>query len=207
MMVHAIRNPHKVVHGILIGTFKTGGATLTISDVLPVCHSHPTKPILDMSLRLAEAYCVTNEDGEGIVGWYTAPEKQADELPGPVALKIVSSIANNTENEPVLVSIINKSLENFLEEEKASDLDQMGFYAYGKDEKNHWTVQYGEESIKSLANSWEASNNTAVQVCLDDEVVITDFEDHVGAGSSGIKEKDWIRNASIGKAVSDKLAQ
>ncbi len=205
MMVHAFRNPHNVVHGILIGKYTTDGTALTISDVLPVCHSHPTKPLLDISLRLADAYCVSNEDSEGIVGWYTAPEKQVDELPGPVALKIVSSIANNSEKEPVLISITNSSIETFLEEEKSSDTDQMGFYVYREDEEKHWTVQYEEENIKSLGYSWEASNNAAVQVCLDDQLTIFDFEDHVSGGSGGIKEKDWIRNVNIGKAVSDRL--
>ena len=207
MMAHAIRNSHSVVHGILLGKY---GEELIISDVLPVCHSTPTKPILDMSLRLAEAYCLANDDNENleIIGWYTAPEKQVDESPGPVALKIIRSIASNSESkEPVLICITNNDVENFLKIEKPNDIDNIGFSVYGKDGGNHWNDLYKVESIKSSIGSWSASNQAAVDVSLDDELKLYDFEDHVSSGSAGVKDKDWIRNENIGNTLKQRLAQ
>lgn len=207
MMAHTIRNSHTVVHGILLGKYD---GQLTVSDVLPVCHSHPTKPILDMSLRLAEAYCLVNGESENleIIGWYTAPEKEVDESPGPVALKIIRSIASNSgSKEPILICITNRDVENFLKLEKSSDIDNTGFSVFGNDGGNHWNDLYKLDSIKSSINSWSASNEAAVHVCLDDDMKCYDFEDHLGSGSGGIKEKDWIRNESIGKIVNQKLAQ
>ena len=210
MMTHAVRNPRSIVHGILVGKSENEDS-LTVSDVLPVCHSTPTKPILDMSLRLAEAYCLSDQENENlvIVGWYTAPENQVDESPGPVALKIISSIAaNNSEiKEPVLVTITSKGIETFLSDEKSSDADLMGFTICGKDEKNHWTNQYEEGNIiSSSGSSWTSSNEAAVDVCLNDELEFFDFEDHISGGTSESKKKDWLRNEIVGKAVTKILA-
>jgi hypothetical protein len=210
MMTHAVQNPRSVVHGILIGTSSESSSSLTIVDALPVCHSTPTKPLLDMSLRLSEAYCLTNDDKLEIVGWYTAPEKDVDETPGPVALKIISSIAANSKvKDPVLVTITNTGMENFLQMEKSSDGDKMGFTVYGKDGKNHWVDEYEEGSINVSEGSWSSSNDAAVNVCLNDELKIFDFEDHMSGGSDSksIKEKDWLRNGTIRKAVTEILAQ
>ena len=221
-MTHAARHSRTIVNGILIGKFEAD--KVFISDIAPVCHSIPTKPLLDMALRLTEAYCVS-DDGESdqyeIVGWYTAPEKHIDNGPGPVALKIISSMAatvgggggsnstTDSKKEPVLVTITNTCLENFYNNDKTSNSDQMGFLVHGKDEEtNHWTKQYEEGNITmSKEASWKSSNIVAVQVSLEDGLEFYDFEDHVSGGMEDVKDRDWLRNGSISKSVYKLLAQ
>lgn len=219
MMTHAARHSRTIVNGILIGKFEAD--KVLISDIAPVCHSIPTKPLLDMALRLTEAYCVS-DDGDSnqyeIVGWYTAPEKQVDNGPGPVALKIIRSMAatvgggastNDSNKEPVLVTITNSCLEKFYNSDKTSNSDQMGFLVHGKDdETNHWTKQYEEGNITmSKEASWKSSNDVAVEVSLNDGLEFYDFEDHVSGGMENVKDRDWLRNGNIAKTVSKLLAQ
>ncbi len=214
MMAHASKNPRSVVHGILLGNFDSNQANVV--DVLPVCHSTPTKPILDMSLRLAEAYCISSDEKTKIeiIGWYTAPEKDIDDSPGPVALKIISSIAASSEssendNEHILVCITNKDMEKFFKVKKDSDHEHMGFtvYACNSDGEGKWNNQYSEESIKSSIVSWSSSNKAAVQVCLDDDLQFFDFEDHLSSGTDDIKQTDWIKNKSFGDSLNRTLSQ
>lgn len=207
MMIHAARYPRSITNGILLG--KVEGNKLVISDVAPVCHSIPTKPLLDMALRLTEAYYVSNDSSYEIVGWYTAPEKQVDDGPGPVALKIIDSIAavGGAKNpEPVLVTITNSSIESFYNEEKKSDSGQMGFTVCGKDkETKSWTKQYDSENIYVSEGSWASSNKAAVEISLDDSLDFYDFEDHLSGGIDNLKESDWLRNGSIVKSVAKLL--
>lgn len=113
MVLHAVRHPNSTIHGILLGsigadsTSNSGSATLEITNALPVFHSTPTKPLLEISLRLAESYCsssnsssttttptTTSISKQKIVGWYTANERINDTTPNQAALKIMSSIAS-----------------------------------------------------------------------------------------------------------------
>lgn len=209
MMNHAVRNPRSVVHGILLG--KSDANDITAVDVLPVCHSPPTKPLLDMSLRLAEAYCLSNEDDNNleIIGWYTAPEKNVDESPGAAALKIVSSIASTSESNdkhPILICITNKDMENFFKVGNLSDSDRRGFSIYGRDEGSQWKSEYSIDSIQSSMGSWSSSNQIAVGACLDKELTCFDFENHLDGGTDGCKEIDWIRNVNVNKYVSQRLS-
>ena len=60
--------------------------------MLQVCHSHPTKPIVDMALQFAEAYC-NDSDNLEIVGWYTANERVGDNQPSPLARTVTQGFA------------------------------------------------------------------------------------------------------------------
>ncbi len=212
MMTHAARHPRNTVNGILLGKYEAN--KLVITDVTPVCHSIPTKPLLDMALRLSEAYCVSNESNCEIVGWYTAPEKNVDDGPGPVALKIVSSMAavggggKSASEEPVLVTITNSRLESFYDEDQTSESDQMGFIVSGKDNAtNHWSKQYEAKNILISEGSWKSSNGAAVEISLDDSLEFNDFEDHLSGDIDTVKGRDWLKNESIVKSVSKLLAQ
>jgi len=103
---HGFSNP---IHGIVLGrNTADGGKNLQVVDVVPVCHEVPTKPIVDMALRLTDAYLHLHQKkgmlgGVKIVGWYTANSDGEDggELPNPSACRIASSVAENinTNNE------------------------------------------------------------------------------------------------------------
>jgi len=97
---HCFSNP---VHGIVLGRDTTeGGETLEVVDVVPVCHEVPTKPIVDMALRLTDAYLrQRQEKGElenvNIVGWYSANADANDggDVPNPSACRVAAAIAEN----------------------------------------------------------------------------------------------------------------
>lgn len=121
MALHATKYGYSTpIHGIILGN-KTDDDVLEIVDVVPVCHEVPTKPIVDMSLRLTDAYLqerlhagLGDRGGIGdfgrcksanIIGWYTSNaqtsnEENAEEVPNAPACRIVSSLADSaSEND------------------------------------------------------------------------------------------------------------
>ena len=105
-----------------MGRFKGGDAKdasvprrrdVEVLDVVPVCHEVPTKPIVDMALRLVDAHLSSGDGGEGggeggeksrtrIGGWYTAnacadangdDDDDENSMPNPSACRIASSLA------------------------------------------------------------------------------------------------------------------
>lgn len=196
MVLHAVRRSRTPIHGILLGNFSEG--SLTVLDVLPICHSTPTKPIVDMSLRLAEAHCESMEGGIGIVGWYTANQRLGDDAPGPVALKITQSIAANVSNDSILITITGSGLEAKLLQEESINSEQ-GFDVYGSDNSKNWVKKYPADAVSSANGSWEISKG----ICASDaeSVPFFDFEDHLDGGVDLTKERDWIRNHDVVKAV------
>ncbi len=106
---HGLSNP---IHGIVLGKVIDGDSTVQVVDVVPVCHEVPTKPIVDMALRLTDAHLSSssssstdddssNLEGVQIIGWYTANanasilpiDESKDELPNAPACRIASSMA------------------------------------------------------------------------------------------------------------------
>ena len=95
---HGFSNP---IHGIVLGKSK-GDGSVEVVDVVPVCHEVPTKPIVDMALRLADAHLQQQNDGARIVGWYTANANAAsadEEMPNASACRIASSVAGNANDD------------------------------------------------------------------------------------------------------------
>ena len=106
---HGFSNP---IHGIVLGK-TTNDGTLQVVDVVPVCHEVPTKPIIDMALRLTDAYLQQQQqrgekrslvEGVKIIGWYTANANASsvvdeEELPNTSACRITSSMAENTSDD------------------------------------------------------------------------------------------------------------
>jgi hypothetical protein len=125
MALHATKHglSDNQVHGIVLGrSVKNGGGdgasvAVAVTDVVPVCHEAPTKPIVDMALRLVDAHLSQSRSssslsssspssssagGARILGWYTAnANANADtrggdgetETPNPSACRIASSVA------------------------------------------------------------------------------------------------------------------
>jgi hypothetical protein len=132
MALHATKHglSDNQVHGIVLGRSVKNGSggdgevsvAVSVTDVVPVCHEAPTKPIVDMALRLVDAhlsqsrspssYSSSSEGGARILGWYTAnANAEADasgggglgadetETPNPSACRIASSVAECGEND------------------------------------------------------------------------------------------------------------
>ena len=232
MILHAVRHPRSSIHGILIGRFLSEGPVLIIEDALPVCHSPPTKPILDIALRLAEAYTESsfNESGTssgsdlGIVGWYTANERLGDDAPAQAALKVVGSIGavlaassnDHEHSEPVLIVVTSLGLATLFgstEEIEISTTESDNKHClnalqiYERDSKKHWLREIPMDSISSSKSDWSSSTDFLLEICREDSKTLPffDFEDHLEGGVELIGERDWIRNTKVAKYVQDRV--
>lgn len=154
MALHATSKPHVnvlsgggqpcihdgVVHGIVLGhrvksTAGAAAAAMVVTDVVPVCRETPTKPLVDMALRLVEAHLMVKEGEETkIIGWYTCSsssssrrngggeeeEEEDASLPNASACRILSSMAESTscdgveQQDFVLLSLSKSKLDNFI---------------------------------------------------------------------------------------------
>lgn len=203
IMVHATQNSRSCVHGILLGT-----SPMEITDALPVSHSTPTKPIIDMALRFAESYCEDlNSKGDlrktRILGWYAGNEREGISEPSLVTKKIISGIQHgmntgyenespNTSQDAVLI-MINDEYKEFMKKQSGPDGSRKGFDVIVNGDKKSLN------SIQIEGGSWNDSNSKIVDICHQNSVKIYDFEDHLNCGLDGLKERDWLRNPNIAK--------
>mmetsp|Transcript_29111 Transcript_29111/g.35465 ORF Transcript_29111/g.35465 Transcript_29111/m.35465 type:complete len:229 (-) Transcript_29111:21-707(-) len=207
ILLHAIQNPHAPVSGILIGKFLTSSddAILSVRDVLPVCHCHPTKPLLDTAFRLAEAALSLSDDDVSVVGWYTSNERAADNTASAASYRITHSIAARyPDREPVLVLLDNILLGSYLIGDNNDDGNTCPLMAYGKDGRSQlWT----REVNVVLEEGGRPSGQQLLE--CDDEVAgagitttVWDFESHLGSvGTKELDERDWIENHAVASFV------
>eukprot|EP00568_Trieres_chinensis_P009508 CAMPEP_0183297490 /NCGR_PEP_ID=MMETSP0160_2-20130417/4769_1 /TAXON_ID=2839 ORGANISM="Odontella Sinensis, Strain Grunow 1884" /NCGR_SAMPLE_ID=MMETSP0160_2 /ASSEMBLY_ACC=CAM_ASM_000250 /LENGTH=220 /DNA_ID=CAMNT_0025459323 /DNA_START=166 /DNA_END=828 /DNA_ORIENTATION=- len=214
MILHAARNPTTQIHGILIGAFGEGPA-LDVHDALPVFHSPPTKPIIDASLQITEAYIKQNGSESNVelrvVGWYTANELLGDdERPGQAALRVMSGISSMLESpssgapipahsEPVLILISNSGLASMIGDEAIEKPDAIN--VFGRDSRKHWLRPIIVSTEGDGDFNSQQAKEVAYAACNLDEskLPIYDFEHHMDCGLRGLKETDWLSN----RAVSD----
>eukprot|EP00560_Eucampia_antarctica_P002089 CAMPEP_0197836310 /NCGR_PEP_ID=MMETSP1437-20131217/28502_1 /TAXON_ID=49252 ORGANISM="Eucampia antarctica, Strain CCMP1452" /NCGR_SAMPLE_ID=MMETSP1437 /ASSEMBLY_ACC=CAM_ASM_001096 /LENGTH=220 /DNA_ID=CAMNT_0043442373 /DNA_START=29 /DNA_END=688 /DNA_ORIENTATION=+ len=199
IILHAVKNPRSPTHGILIGT-SFPDHSLVISDVLPVCHSSPTKPLLEMALLLAEAHLSQNDDQKLIVGWYTSNERLDDVHPKSAALKTMNAIHEKFTSpgevvEPVLIFLSSSGLASVLDCDDRGDdeVSESGLHFYGRDLKMNWSKSILPESVKSIEGTWTDNINVVKAACISENksLALFDFEDHLSSGVSLIKEIDW----------------
>lgn len=144
---------HVVVHGIVLGrrvkssASSTSTAALVVTDVVPVCRETPTKPMVDIALRLVEAHLMVQGEETKIIGWYTnnnndtnscsrngggggggsSEEKEDTSMPNASACRILSSMAESNSSDGVeqqdfvLLSLSNSKLDNFIMTYNSSD--------------------------------------------------------------------------------------
>jgi len=207
--LHAVANPCQPIHGILVGNQCEGN--LRIVDALPVCHSHPTRTILNMAFRLAESHLLrtTSTNTTTIVGWYTAAERLDDTKASPAVFRILSTI-HSTELgiEPVLLCIQNSKFTNLMEEEEDEQKDTAStlLQGYSWDAQNKRTtsipvvlVQQSSGSpgktlaaLRTHCSGFLSSSRTTSRL------PIYDFENHLEeGGSSHIQETDWLVNRAV----------
>ena len=193
MMLHATTNTTTQIHGILVGT-----SSSNITDAIPVCHTPPTKPILDMALRLAQAYIADNDSGSSqIVGWYTANERSNDDTPSPPTWKIVQNI------DPVngiLVIVTSNSFDSMLQRKCDQDGRGRGFEVYSMQD----TEMPMSCSSVLVDGDWVEVANKVADACLSDGAVVYDFENQLDAGAKGLKNKssvEWLKNPHVQKLL------
>jgi len=213
MMGHALRFPYGPIHGILLGKFQEGSSTILIQDIIPVCHSYPTKPIIDMALRMTEVHLdVSKEELKDlkIVGWYAANERSDDETPKHAALKITSELSEYSVTnqglgekggEIILISVLSKGMKQMMVAAAESKDESPAFKVYGRDGvRKDWTREYPPTQISVQRNSRLAS--IFISIASKDAKASTleffDFESHLEEGGLN---NNWITNAPFTKLV------
>lgn len=157
MMLHSARHGTTAVHGILVGTFSAD--SIQVTSAIPVCHEAPTKPLVETALALV---------GDGVVGWYTAPERLQDTRPGAPALRIAASLASCVQDEPVLIVLQNEAVVGCFNGEQKADVIK----AFGKDFGQQWM-----EPLQ-LTLEKEASALEAARQARKDKIILDDLVDH-----------------------------
>ena len=194
MALHATKYGYSTpIHGIVLGN-KTDDNELEIVDVVPVCHEVPTKPIVDMSLRLTDAYLqqrlhpgLGDREGIGdfgrcksanIIGWYTANAQTSndgeDEVPNAPACRIVSSLADSASdndeggnNDFVLLLVSTPKLVFAIKnraEGKLVDKCLPICKIYEKSSHRTYTQQVDESNIESRKSAYDIA--IAMESCL-----------------------------------------
>ena len=190
MGVHASCHPTTPVHGVLVGNRnKSNKNEVEITDAYPICHESPTKILVETSLSLILSVLEDdNKTKKSIVGWYTAPELLEETKPGPVALRVVASIAAaSTTGEPVLLVLNNDKIVKLFEKEETDPNSCV--QAYGKD--------FGMQWMEPLKSAKVMDSPKAVKAVLNDKLQVKDLVDHWEAGTSS----EWTTASSLTKYI------
>lgn len=177
MTAHAISHRNSIVHGLLLGS--VSGDVVSVEDAVPLSHSAPTKPLVEIALGL-----ISSKTTLQVVGWYTSPSLYKDKHPGPVAVRMASSLATGPIEHPVLCVVENEALGKCVSSAgEASGVVK----AYGKD--------FGEQWLEPLKLTVEDSTKAgkATREAAEQNVAVPDFVDHLDAEPNST----WYPNPEI----------
>lgn len=199
---HGFSNP---IHGIVVGrkSSNTDGDLMEIVDAIPVCHEVPTKPIVDMALRLCDAHLLQQQQ-EGnnqltIIGWYTSNASTVDdETPNLSACRIASSMSDNGDegdNNFILVLVTTVGIIAAL----AKDSDSESSPSYRVFQKATRTKTFSQEVDWSLISHENDVTREIIRKALTKGLPIYDYVDHISnyGVDDNWKDMDWITNAAI----------
>ena len=226
MALHATKYGYSTpIHGIVLGKSSNSDddGSLDVLDVVPVCHEVPTKPIVDMALRLTDAYLQQQQQEQGlkIIGWYTANSNNNNnsesELPNASACRIASSIAEIDEDggdNIVLLLVSTLKLVSSMTKQSGTDNLPIICNIYEKSSHRTFTQQVNEDRIISLDSLKGGGGkiSTAMEQCLSSlgdadaaggggkssDIALYDYVDHLNDGGRG----DWIVNDTVNKFFS-----
>lgn len=110
-VMHAVKRSPCDVLGFLIGSHSGEGAAakFDISAVVPVLHSNPTAPVLEMAARVVSQWCQEHHPSETIVGIYFANERSDDDSVKPQVAKVAASIHAKI-GAAAMLQILNRTL-------------------------------------------------------------------------------------------------
>ena len=174
IMLHLSHHPNDVIHGILIGSSNDDKKEIIVTDVLPICHSVPTKPLLDMAFRLADAAVVGD-----IVGWYSANTRIGDEDPSAVALKVIEMIDKMIQEDGSL---------------KLSALLMVNNTKIGEGVDHPYDFYSASGNKVSSVKETIDHGNIDLRKAYVSRVPCWDFEDHIDSDANSEGTKNWITN-------------
>eukprot|EP00986_Skeletonema_menzelii_P006434 scaffold2430_cov146-Skeletonema_menzelii.AAC.6 len=192
---HGFSSP---IHGIVIGKKSGGSDVLEIVDTIPVCHEVPTKPIVDMALRLVDAH-LQQQGGDDltIIGWYTSNASTLDdEAPNPSACRIASSMSENCQeggDNFILVMITTSGLLAAVSKDSDSSLSPLCRVF-----QRHANTKTFSHEVHSSRITQENDTAYIISKALSKEMPIYDFVDHISHyGGEDWNKMDWIKNGAI----------
>mmetsp|Transcript_8853 Transcript_8853/g.13709 ORF Transcript_8853/g.13709 Transcript_8853/m.13709 type:complete len:218 (+) Transcript_8853:135-788(+) len=193
---HGFSNP---IHGIIVGKSSGTDSVVEIIDAVPVCHEVPTKPIVDMALRLVDAHLQQQGDDDlTIIGWYTSNASTSDdETPNLSACRIASAMSDCGQggggDNFILVMVTTSGLLAAVSKDSDSSLSPL-CRVFQKDAK---TKAFSNEVDSSLVTQ-ENDTSYIISKALSKEMPIYDFVDHItNYGSEDWNSMDWIKNGAI----------
>ncbi|KAI8818199.1 uncharacterized protein EV422DRAFT_539034 [Fimicolochytrium jonesii] len=92
LVLHATKYAVSGVTGVLIGT-KAADDNIEVTDAIPLFHSHPLAPTLEVALQQIQIHC--NQLSLAVVGFYCANQLESDKEVSPVVAKIATKIDDN----------------------------------------------------------------------------------------------------------------
>ena len=199
---HGFSNP---IHGIVLGKKSDGNDVLEIVDAIPVCHEVPTKPIVDMALRLTYAHLQQQRGSGGaddnnnltIIGWYTSNASTLDDdAPNLSACRVASSMSGNGEEGDtfILVLVTTSGILAAVSTDSDDSLSPSLCRVFQKDTR---TKTFTNEVDSSLI-SQENETSYIISKAMSKEMPIFDYVDHISNyGSDDWNNMDWITNSAI----------
>ena len=197
MALHAIRHKHESVHGALLGKIVVNDSvqTVQVHSAVAIAHGTPTKPLVEMAMGIL-SHLLDSTTDVTVVGWYTAPLLANDTRPGPVALRMMSTIASTTtpSHEPVLLVLQNNSLGSFVKggDSAASSIAK----AFGKDFGQQWL-----QPIEGVTLQDSVVASRATREALQQDLILHDFVDHVDEEEEEESKVEWYPNPEIVKVI------
>jgi hypothetical protein len=199
---HGFSNP---IHGIVLGkkSDDDNADLLEIVDVIPVCHEVPTKPIVDMALRLADAHLQQQRGAEKnnltIIGWYTSNASTSyDETPNLSACRVASSMSSSDNGEEggnfILVLVTTSGILAAVSKDSSDSSLSPLCRVFQKDVK---TKTFSQEVDSALVLQ-ENETSYIISKAMLKEMPIYDFAEHISNfGSDEWSKMDWITNSAI----------
>ncbi|KAI8920886.1 hypothetical protein DFJ77DRAFT_139768 [Powellomyces hirtus] len=112
LVLHSAKYSVNQVCGVLIGrkVSNAADAAVEVTDAIPLFHSHPLAPMLEVAMQQVQAYC--DQKSLQIVGLYAANQSLANKDVSPTTAKIASKIEDNLGYAALLLMLDASKLED-----------------------------------------------------------------------------------------------
>nr|XP_055033118.1 ER membrane protein complex subunit 9 [Misgurnus anguillicaudatus] len=187
MYLHASQFPRSSVNGVLLSSSPAGGAALSITDCVPLLHTHLSlTPITQLALTQVDVWC--SQTQQRIVGYYQANACVSDSSPTPCALKIADKISEQCNNAVLLM----------IDGEKMFPDCRVPPIIMYERKDSRWALK---DKHTIMLRQWEETCSVARQLFSSgDQKLLVDFDSHLDDIT-----KDWTNqklNAKVMELVS-----
>ncbi|KAJ3282380.1 hypothetical protein HK104_010919 [Borealophlyctis nickersoniae] len=179
LLFHAAKYAVNPVCGVLVGS--RNGRNVAITDAIPLFHSHPLAPSVEIALHQVDIYC--SSTGQSIVGFYCANESTAEQGVVPAMAKIAAKVEESASGDTVLLLLDPTKL-------TANSAIAVVPYTYSS---GSWKVLQPNNFVPQPADI-----QTPIAPHIKDRTYeqLYDFDNHLDN-----VRLDWLKNAEIVQAI------